>query len=492
MRTSGVQETLCDSCVEPCAVSGDLCHSADLFQCYETQRRISAASSYVCPCCTHLVATDVLTLTAEGEVLCPSCIGHCAACSAPHRLQLLAVCAGAHSTPHLLCSEHRISCQDCAGTTSYCSAHVTNCADCGVSICTDHALVSALSRRVVCRRHETGCPDCGRRVARSELRTVPTADRTSTREVCSACTDQCEACAPGRNLYAKTMITFCSHGRVKTHRFCSEHLNTCEICTGPACDSHSAVCSDCGRMACADHIQTTRTGLKVCRDCVGRCRHCSPQEAYSLKHMKVCVTCQTPCCDTHVRQCAECKGYHCPDHLHQTASSLLVCKKHVAQCTRCAKVVARSELGTCVGGEQTCARVSTPCDSCLKPHCATHTRKCRLCEQSFCSSCATEYCRHCNRLSEQSSDARSSDHSWAQQYFPQMVALGLALPTGKVSQIRVVQYQKRLHLLYTPPPKGLLSMLGSMFVKPAQRIAVVEVLNGGQIKLLSDREVPPT
>lgn len=486
-RTQGQQVTLCDSCGERCAVSGQLFHPDDLIQCHHTKRRVDPALVAVCSGCHHPVARDVLVQTAAGQGACPSCVDQCGACRTIHLRSELTACSGHHQgAPLLLCSAHQHHCASCTADDVYCSSHLQQCAVGGESVCSSHVSISHLSKRHLCPSHVHRCPDCRQTVATDELVHVHERDGTS-RQVCRACTATCQECQPGVNRYARSSLILCKCQSGTPHYVCAAHSVTCHVSQGSYAKSHAVKCQSCAQTTGVNHTKKTGQGKVICTDCVGICPHCPTGTIHALTGLQLCRTCNKPACSQHTHSCSDCGANVCQEHAIRLPDGQYVCTTHARTCAKCKQVAAVSSISTCQSkhAEPLCRSCQKTCPSCQGTHCTDHSQRCRCCGHHYCPSCAGNVCKICASL-----QPTGMGVTRVRKYLGNIVALGLDLPGGSTSDLKVAIKGTRVHVLYTPPSKGFFASLTRIFSSPPQRLAVLEEKREGVYKLISDREVP--
>lgn len=490
IRPGGQEVTLCDSCGEHCAVSGERFHPDDLVQCHHTKRRLDPALAVICPGCHHPVGRDVFVQTTGGTAACPSCVDLCSACSAVHLRAELEACAGDHpGQATLLCEAHRHHCTGCPPGLVYCQAHVGHCAVGGESVCRAHAVTSQLSQRLLCHSHGYNCPDCRRTVATDELVTVPDRDGT-VRQVCRACTDVCLDCPPERNRYARTTLTRCQcQSRRDQHFGCPAHSTTCHVTRKPYAVSHALRCQACNQITGWDQTKTTKQGKVICMDCVGVCPHCPPGTVHALTGLHLCRTCNKVACAEHTHICIDCGVSVCEHHAVLLPGGAYVCTGHARTCGNCGTITTASNTAAChspqAQAEILCAECQTTCPSCQKPHCTRHSHRCLSCGETYCQFCAGNLCTICVRMK-----AVGPDLERMRTHVGTLKALGLDLPEASSPAFKVAAKGSRVHMIYTPPPKGFAASLKRLFSKPPQRLVVLEEEENGQFRVIADREVP--
>lgn len=177
---------------------------------------------------------------------------HTGACEAPgcERCGTMPLAPERPELAYGLCVEQHVVCPGCLGAcaacrTDHCHAELAECHHCGGGACT-RCRSDCAGGHVVCHIHLGSCGCCGQ-------------------AFCEGCLSACPDCADGVRLAR-------AHGhpcRVCDRPVCESHARGCGLCGQAVCGGDRTACPGCGDEVCHDHMGLcAHCELPYC----GRCR----------------------------------------------------------------------------------------------------------------------------------------------------------------------------------------------------------------------------
>lgn len=286
---------------------------------------------------------------------------HCRVCRQP--AQQITVCRSGHAAG----AECTLTCSVC--TERFCTEHGrAACAVDGAPMCVEHAAECWSCGRDHCVTHQGQCADghdacveclvacgrCARTVCRKHATTSHEESPLGARVLCSECVVYCEG------------ATSEPVGR--------DEALACGTCGIFVCERHQVACVVDGSIHCSKHVRRTDRSRKfVCDSHMASCGHEEPDIVFAASEVHACVTCGREGCERHAALCFGDQRWHCRNHLEVLNDQVdaLACAEHRSVCHVDRR--AFSMEGT------------SPCDSCGRATCRTHTKSCSWCGGRVCS-----------------------------------------------------------------------------------------------------------
>lgn len=125
-----------------------------------------------------------------------------------------------------------------------------------------------------------------------------------------------------------------------------------------------------------------------------QCNNCGCYVNFALCKGGVDESCMEAACSEHATVCDECDMFACSDHSYDCCEHTHRCEEHARMCEDCGEPVCE-ECGIFVECCQAfvCNEHTTYCEECNSVTCHSHHgyNPCRLCDESSCDSCASEW-----------------------------------------------------------------------------------------------------
>ncbi|GEM46966.1 hypothetical protein [Deinococcus cellulosilyticus] len=272
---------------------------------------------------------------------------------------------GCHACQKHNCPTCLMPCPECRKQT--CHTCVVSCADCDRVGCTDHFQTCHITLKSLCARHARTCQGCQNVTHHSVLHL--TEDGALLCENCAVvCTE-----SHSRPTWLNPAVAMqCSGQHTKPQYLCHQHVQ---------------VCTDCGKAMCQQHLVTTKSGVKVCRECAKTCPVCPTGTYHTSQEVQGCQDSHHAAhlvCHEHQRSCHDCKKSTCSHHSYRSKRSHnAFCREHIVVCPDCKTQVGRSEAVQAVEGLY-CLECVGKCAACNQTHSRKYLHTAKHSGRTFC------------------------------------------------------------------------------------------------------------